>query len=268
VPPVQSRPMASRTWDRAGSLPVAVGDGPGPELVALPGAALLSVEALFTFMRDAERRFETLRMRVEEVKAAAGGDVVVATEVLLEHPARARVTTTEPAGDLTGNYEVWLSDGARVRTYSARHRLATDRPVRPRVRGADAADLPGFARVYRPLTPLPMESLPDLFVHPAGYCQNVLATGRCDVLGTAGIVDREAILLRSAHPRAVERWADRPDFAIELLVDRETGCILRLTELMGEAVTRDARVVVFEPDAPLPPSAFELAVPEGATTIF
>lgn len=260
--------MPIRLWDRAGSLPVAADERRRPELVSLAPAALPSIAELFTFMRDAELRFDTLRMRIEETSATAAGDSIVEAEVLIAHPGRARVTTTEPNGGLTGNYDIWLSDGSRVRTYSARARLATDRPTRIPVRGADAMDLPGFARVYRPLTALPMESLPDLFVHPGGYCQNVLATGRCDVVGTTGTADREAVLVRSAHPRAVERWADRPDFAVELAVDRETGCILRLTELMSDIATRDARVVVFEPDTPLPPVAFELAVPEGTTTIF
>jgi hypothetical protein len=260
--------MPTRIWDRAGSLPVPAGERPRPELVTLPVAALPSVEDLFTFMRDAERRFDTLRMRIDETTATAAGETDLTVEALIEHPGRARVTTTEADAGFSGNYEVWLSDGGRVRTYSARDRLATDRPARTPVRGADATDLPGFARVYRPVTTLPMESLPDLFVHPGGYCQNVFATGRCDILGTAEIVGREGIVVRSAHPRSVERWADRPDFSIELVVDRGTGCILRLTELMADVPTRDARVVVFEPDVPLPPSAFELALPEGTTTIF
>ncbi|HEU4673234.1 MAG TPA: hypothetical protein VFS32_10070 [Candidatus Limnocylindrales bacterium] len=260
--------MPTRIWDRAGSLPVPADERPRPEIVALAPAGLPSIDELFSFMRDAERRFDTLRLRIDETSATAAGDLVVTTEALIEHPGRARVTTTEPGAGFSGNYDVWLSNGGRVRTYSARDRLATDRPARTPVRGADAIDLPGFARVYRPVTALPMESLPDLFVHPGGYCQNVLATGRCDVLGTADLVGREGILVRSAHPRSVERWADRPDFAVELVVDRGTGCILRLTELMADAPTRDARVVVFEPDVPLPPTAFELAVPEGTRTIF
>ncbi len=260
--------MATRIWDRAGSLPVPAGERPRPELVALPPVALPSVEDLFTFMRDAERRFDTLRMRIEETTATATGESVLTVEALIEHPGRARVTTTESGAGLGANYEVWLSDGGRVRTYSARNRLATDRPLRTPVRGADDPDLPGFARVYRPVTTLPMESLPDLFVHPGGYCQNVLATGRCGVLGTAEIAGREGIVVRSAHPRSVGQWADRPDFAIELVADRATGCILRLTELMADVPTRDARAVVFEPDVPLPPAAFVLALPKGTTTIF
>jgi outer membrane lipoprotein-sorting protein len=260
--------MPTRLWDRAGSLPVAAGERPRPELVALPAAELPPLEVLFAFMRDAERRFETLRMRIEERTWATAGEQLVAMDVFVRHPGHARVTTTEPALGTAGNYEVWISDGETVRTYSAPHRLATERPVRPRVRGVDDPDLPGMSHIYWPLTPLPMETLAELFVHPGGYCQNVLATGACAVLGTTEVSEREAILLRCAHPRAVERVADRPDFEIELSIDRDTGCILRLTELMAGTVTRDAVAVVFEPDASLPPSAFTFTLPEGTTTLF
>lgn len=260
--------MSSPPSDRAGTLPAPARRRPRPQLAALPPSALPSVDTLFTYMRDAELRFDTLRMRIEERTWTAAGELLVAMDVFVRHPGEARVTTTEPNVGTSGNYEVWLSDGDVVRTYSARHRVATRRPVRAAVRGLDDPDLPGFSRLYRPLTPLPTETLPDLFVHPAGYCQNVLATGRCAVLGAADVGDRKAVLLRCAHPRAIERVADRPDFAVEVAVDRDTGCILRLTELMAEHVTRDAVAVSFEPDAPLPPSAFAFAVPEGTATIF
>ena len=219
-------------------------------------------------MRDAERRFETLRMRIEERTAAAAGELLVASEVFIRHPGWARVTTSEPSLGAAGNYEIWLSDGETVRSYSAPRRLATQRPVRTRVRGADDPDLPGFAQLYEPITPLPTETLPELFVHPAGYCQNVLATGRCDVLGTDEVSGREAIVLGCAHPRAVERVADRPDFAVRVAVDRDTGAILRLTETTATIVTRDAIATVFEPDAKLPSTAFTLTIPEGTTTLF
>ena len=54
-----------RLWDRAADLPVPVGRRPRPELVALPPDTLPTLDALFTFMRDAELRFDTLRMRIE-----------------------------------------------------------------------------------------------------------------------------------------------------------------------------------------------------------
>ena len=61
IPPMSS----TRLWDRAASLPVPVDGRHRPELASLP-AGLPDVDTLFTFARDAELRFETLRMRIEE----------------------------------------------------------------------------------------------------------------------------------------------------------------------------------------------------------
>ncbi len=260
--------MASRLWDRAGSLPVATADRARAEVAALPAAELPTVDELFTFMRDAELRFGALRMRIEERTSTARGEQLVVMDVVVRHPGDARVTTTEPERGTSGNYEIWISDGEIVRTYSAIHKLGTQRPVRPAVRGLESSDLPGMSRVYWPLTPLPMETLPDLFVHPAGYCQNVLATGRCQVSGTDAVGRREALVLECDHPRSVERVADRPDFQVTIWVDRETGCMLRLVETVGGLVTRDAEVVDFGPDVPLVPSAFEFNFPSDTTTIY
>ena len=121
------------------------------------------------------------------------------------------------------------------------HGLGTQRPVRNRPRGLDDPDLPGTSKVYEPLTALPMETLPDTFVHPAGYCQNVLATGRCTVTGTAIVSGREAILLECDHPRTTELPGDRPDFRISIAVDRDTGVILELVESIGGDVTEGPR---------------------------
>src|SRR3954470_7516773 len=59
---LQSLAMTTtRRWDRAADLPMVVGRRQRPELVALP-AEPLTIAELFTFMRDAELRFDTLRM--------------------------------------------------------------------------------------------------------------------------------------------------------------------------------------------------------------
>lgn len=260
--------MSARLWDRAGSLPVPASGRPRPEVAALaPG--LPTVAELFSFMRDAELRFDTLRLRIEERTMTARGEQLVVTETVLRHPGHAKVLTSEPGRGLDAAYEVWITDGDSVRTYSKERNLATHRPARPLVRGvADARDLPGMARLYVPLTELPMETLPELFVHPAGYCQNVLATGACTIPGTALVAGREAIVVDCAHPRAVEVVADRPDFHIRVSVDRADGVILRLEESMGGVVTRDATATVYEPNAPLPPAAFEFAVPSDAVTLY
>jgi hypothetical protein len=113
-----------------------------------------------------------------------------------------------------------------------------------------------------------METLPDTFVHPAGYCQNVLATGRCLVTGTDLVGGREAILLECDHPRTTEVAGDRPDFHISLAVDRDTGIILRLVESIGGAITRHAEVAELTPDGPMPPSAFTFVFPTGTTMLY
>jgi hypothetical protein len=244
-----------------------------PELVTL-GAGLPSVADLFTFMRDAELRFDTLRMRIEERTITAEDEQVVESEVLVRHPRDAKVTTTKPDAGVAGDYEIWISDGETVRTFSSVHRLGTQRPVREAVRGLHDRAFPPASKVYSPLTTLPMETLPDTFVHPAGYCQNVLATGDCRVVGTAittgatMATGREAIILDCSHPRTVELAADRPDFRIRIAVDRLDGVILRLEEWISEVPTRNAEVLVYEPNAPLPPSAFDFRFPTDTTMLF
>jgi outer membrane lipoprotein-sorting protein len=258
---------ATRIWDQAGSLPVPAGQAPGPEIVALR-EALPTVSALFTFMRDAERRFSTLRMRVEERTTTARGSDVAISDVTLQHPGRAKVVTSASADGIGGSYELWISDGETVRTFASSRRVGTQRPVRSRVRGLNQDDLPGWTKVYEPVTQLPMESLPELFIHPAGYCQNVLATGACEVAGTTTVAGREAIVIECAHPRTIERIGDRADFAIRIAVDRRDGVILRLEESMGGAVTRDAAVTSYQPDAPLAPDALTFTFPPDTTLIY
>lgn len=257
----------TRTWDRAGAVVVATSGRRRAELVTL-SAGIPSVAELFTFMRDAELRFETLRMRIEERTMTARGEHLAVMDVALRHEGDARVTTTDPSRGPAGSYEVWVSDGAVVRTYSAAHRLATTRPIRNRPRGLADKDFPGASRVYEPVTALPMESLPDTFVHPAGYCQNVLTTGRTWISGTDIVAGREAIVVECDHPRATELAADRPDFHIQIAVDRADGVILRLIETIGGGVTRHAEVVSFEPNGPLASSVFEDPLPTDGATLY
>ena len=257
--------MTTRLWDRAAVLPAPVGDRL-PEIAAQP-PELPALEELFTFMRDAELRFATLRMRLEERAFGARGELLTTMDISLRHPGHARVVTSEPGSGAVGPSELWISDGETVRTYSAVHRLGTSRPVRNRPRGLDAG-FPGSARVYEPVTPLPNETLADLFVHPGGYCQNVLATGRCWVSGSAVIARREAVLVDCDHPRAVELYVDRPDYHVQLGVDRETGLITRFVESVQGEITRLAEVVLLDPDARLAPATFDFEFPEDATMLY
>lgn len=262
---------STRLWDRAAAVPARANERRRPQVVALPTEGLPTVADLFTFARDAELRFQTLRLRIEELTQTARGPHVVAMDLLLRHPGDARVTTTEPHRGTAGNYELWLSDGEMVRTYSAPHKLGTHRPVRHTVRGLEgdaARDFPGTSLVYVPLTPLPMETLPDTFVHPAGYCQNVLATGDCWISGTESIAGRPAILVECDHPRTTEVVADRPDFHIQVAIDRADGAILRLVETIGGEVTRRADATEYAPDAPIPPAAFDFEFPPATTMLF
>jgi len=258
---------STQPWDRAALVPSRGDASPRPEVAALASDRLPDLADLFTFMRDAELRFTTLRMRIEERSETARGRRVVTSELLLRHPGDARVTTSEEHRGTAGNYELWLSDGDIVRTYSAVHRLGTRRPVRRSIQGLDK-DFPGTSRVYVPLTPLPMETLPDTFVHPAGYCQNVLSTGRCWVAGTETIGTRPAVVVECDTPRTIELAADRPDFHIQVAVDRADGVILRLVESAGGQVTRHAEAVDYAPDAPIPATAFEFEFPDGTTMMF
>jgi outer membrane lipoprotein-sorting protein len=258
---------STRLWDRAAA-PPARADGRRRPQVATLATGEPSIEELFDFMRDAESRFATLRLRIEERTITGRGEELVVVDVALRHPGAAKVTTTRPGPGPIGDYEVWASDGELVRTYSGIHRIGTERPVRNRPRGLDDRDLPGTAKVYEAITPLPAETLPETFVHPAGYCQNVLATGNCGVTGADIIRGREAVLLTCLHPRAIELPADRPDFRIDLAVDRETGIIVRLTESMAGQVTRDALVTDLQPDAALPASVLEFAFPSNATMLY
>lgn len=231
-------------------------------------AGLPTVDELFTFMRDAERRFETLKMRIEERTYGARGEQLVAQDVAVRHPGHARVVTSMPGRAAAGSHELWISDGEVVRTYSAVHRLGTSRPVRNRPRGLDPRQYPGRSTVYEPMTALPAETLAELFVHPAGYCQNVLATGRCWISGADQVAGREAIVLECAHPRAVETTVDRPDYHVQVSVDRLDGAITRLVESVGGEVTRVAEVVHLDPDAALPANTFDFEFPEGTTLIY
>ena len=259
---------ASRAWDRAGSLPVPVSGRRLPEVAALRDE-LPSVDELFTFMRDAELRFATLRMRIEEHAWTTRGEEVTVHDVTLRHPGEAKVLTSVPSSGAAEAYGAWVSDGTTIQTYVSSRKVGTRRPVRARVRGVTGdRDLPGRSQVYEPVTALPAESLPDLFVHPAGYCQNVLATGTCRVTGAMTVAGREAVVVESDHPRTIEVTADRPDFGVRIAVDRADGVILRLTERIGGSVTRDAIVTSYVPNAPLPPSAFAFSVPPDTTLIY
>ena len=254
-------------WDRASAMTVAADGRRVPEIAQL-GTGVPDLDALFTFARDAELRFATLRLRLEERVGIAPGQTLRVHEALVRHPGHARVTTIRPDRPVPANHDTWVSDGETVRVYRSSHRLATSRPVRPTVAGTDDRDLPGTSRPYTPLTALPANSLPDAFVHPGGYLQNVLATGFCAVAGTGTVAGREAIFISVDHPRTVELAGDRPDHRIEVAVDRETGVLVLLVESFGGVVTRRVEATELTLDAAIPDSAFAVGIPADASRIF
>lgn len=258
---------STRLWDRAAALPVPADGRRVPEIAALP-SGLPTVNELFDFMRDAETRFATLRMRIVDRNWTSRGEETTTVDVVLRHPGTARVTTSLPGQTVGGPYEIWVSDGDLVRTYSSAHTLGTQRPVRNRPRGLDDKDFPGSSQVYQPVTALPAETLPDTFVHPAGFCQNVLATGPLTITGTDLIAGREAIVLNCDHPRTMGLSGDRPDFRLTVGVDRETGVIVRLIETTGGVVARHADVTDLAPDARLQATTFDFDFPGGTTMLY
>ena len=113
-----------------------------------------------------------------------------------------------------------------------------------------------------------METLADTFVHPRGFCRNVLATGALELLGTTERNGRETWLVRCAQPRRAEVLNDRPDRVLEVGVDRLSGLIVLLIERFGETVTRHAEVTDLTIDGPMSDEVFVLHVPENARRLY
>jgi hypothetical protein len=242
---------------------------------AAPAADLPAIADLFRFMRDAERRFETLRMQIVDRTVVVGRTVASAPEgdtsvdVWLRHPGAAKVVTRAAGGPVNAGFDTWLSDGVTVQRYDARARVIRVRPLGSPPDGTDDPDLPAFARVYRPRTQLPAGSLADTFIHPHGFCRNVLSTGAMRFDGVREVAGgREALVLRCDHPRTTKVLTDRPDHWIDVAVDRVTGAILGLVEHVGDRVTRDAEALSFEPDAPVSDADFQLHVSAGVRRLY
>jgi hypothetical protein len=238
-----------------------------PAVVAL-GPDAPTPSELFAFMADAELRFESLRMRILERVWNAAGESVQTIEVSVRHPGHARVVRRRDQAGLSRDYDIWVSDGSTVRTYDARSRASSARPVRPPVVGVTDPDLPSHGRVRPSRTRLPAKSLAETFIHPRGYCRNVLATGPVSLVGGASIAGREAILLRCEHPRTSHLLTDRPDHWLEVGVDRMTGLILLLVEHVGERITRRAEVAALELDPTLGDETFEIHVSADTRVLY
>ena len=64
-----------------------------PALIVAPAPDAPSLSDLFLFMRDAESRFTTLRLRLEDRTLGADGERTEFHEVWLRHPRQAKVVT-------------------------------------------------------------------------------------------------------------------------------------------------------------------------------
>ncbi len=239
-----------------------------PEIVALDAEAP-PVNELFRFMRDAELRFETLRLRFTDTSFGAAGEHREVVEVWMRRPGRAKVLTRREGDGVTRDFHVWVSDGERVMTYDARANVRSVRPVAAAVVGATDPELPSFSRVYVPRTRLPLGSLAETFVHPHGFARNVLTTARLRLLGSTWLVgDRRAFVLRADHPRVSHVYTDRPDHWLELGIDRMTGIILRFIEGVGDRVSRHAEATDLALDETFPDEIFELHVSSDVRLLY
>jgi hypothetical protein len=219
-----------------------------------------SLAELFNFMSEAELRLSSLRMRIVDRRMGVSGEETETSDVWLRHPGFAKVVSNR-GGSRERDFDIWLTDGETVQTYDARAGNITRRGVPPRPIGAIDPRLPSFARLYVPVTPLPSETLAETFVHPHGFCRNVLATGVLRQMGTALLVgEREVILLRCDHPRTNHVLTDRPDHWLEVGVDRQTGMILLLAEHVGGRITRHGEVVSLALDERIGDEAFRIHV--------
>ena len=238
--------------------------------IPLERISLADAAPLFRFMRDAEQRFDTLRMTIVDRQIAARGEILARSDVWVRHPGSSRVVVSERDGGPHGAYHVWVVSGETVSHYDANANVVRSRPRLAIPAGADTdPDLPGFGRVYRPRTPLPAGSLADMCVHPHGFCRNVLASGPLSLPGVAtGAAGREMTLLRCAHPRSAKVLLDRPDHWLLLGVDRQTGLILLLEEHVGDELTRRAEVTALVLDEPIGDENFTLHLPGDARRLY
>ena len=225
------------------------------------------LDALFSFMAEAELRFDSLRMRIVDRQVTTHGEETVAHDVWLRHPGSAKIVTTR--GETSeGDYDVWVSDGETVHTFNALGRTATTRRAPRAPRGLDDPELPRRSRVYVVQTALQPETVADTFVHPNGLCRNVLATGVVYHRGTASINGREAMLLRCDHPRSSQLLLDRPDHWLEVGVDSQTGMVLLIAEHVGDRMTRHAEAMNVRLDETIPDSAFTIHTSSDTRTIY
>ena len=96
----------------------------------------------------------------------------------------------------------------------------------------------------------------------------MLGTGDTRILGASLLGDRETILVECRHPRVVETVADRPDFTIDLAIDRLDGADLRLQETLGDRIDVDRGGDRLPARRGAPAEHLEFAFPSDATILY
>ena len=166
-------------------------------------------------MRDAELRFATLRMRIEERSQTARGDGPVLDGDVLRHPGDARVTTTRDGrrrvGPNTRSGSPTASSSGRIRasTSSGRSgRSATGRAGWPTATSPARPASTSRSRRCRPRRCPTRSSTRRATARTSSRPAAARSPARTSSSG------REAILLECDHPRTTELAGDRPDFHI------------------------------------------------------
>ena len=169
------------------------------------------------------------------------------------------------------DYEIWISDGDLVRTYAGAHKprhAATDpepaaRSRRPRLPGLRPGLRAGDAAADRDAA----RTRSSTRRASARTCWRPAAAS---VTGTA-VVDRARGDPARLRPSADDRARRRParTSGSQLAVDRDDRRHPSPRRDRSAATSRrDAEVVRLDPDAPLPPSAFEFVFPTGTTMLY
>ena len=204
--------MSTSPWARA-STPLSVTSASGrrrPELVSLPEGTPEPRRPVHVRPRrraplrdppDADRGSRRRRTH---------GDRLLVIEATIRHPGAARVVTTDPSLGIAANYDLWISDGETVRTWSAQHRKGTERPVRRAGRRPRRSRLPGQLDRL-PAAHHAAGRIAARCVHPSGRAsaRTSWRTGRAWVSGTVD-VDRPRGGRRRLRPSPLDRDRRRP----------------------------------------------------------
>ena len=259
IPPMSS----TRLWDRAASLPLPVDGRHRPELASPARGPAGRRHAVHVRPR-----------RRAPLRDAADADRGVGVHGRRRAPDDPR-HRAPPPGPGQGDHDRAEPSGPPGTTSCGSRTARPSGPTRPStssartgrsggpVVGLEDRDLPGMSTVYRPLTALPMETLPDTFVHPAGFCQNVLATGA--LLGLRHDRDRRSRGDRARlRPPADDRDPGRPARSSPAggVRPRDRGHRpAARDDRRGHDPRRDR--VDLGPDAPLPPATFQFCSRPG-----